>query len=118
MKQAQFFEAVKFTRAGIVAVQDGTKGFKLVARVNHTDADGESETQEMVLTTTVGDETRYFKAVAALPLVLREHKIFSFGVELEDVEVKKGKRKVVKPAAAPTAPARKTAKGSQEAATA
>lgn len=113
MKQSQFFEAVKFTRAEVVAIQEGSKGFKLVARVSHQGDNGEAEVEEITLTTTVEDETRYFKAVAALPLMLRANKVLAFSVELENTDIKKGKRRVSKPtAAAPAAststPARKT----------
>ena len=97
MKSAQFFEMVMFSGAQVVAMQDGSKGFKLVATLSKTLPDGSVSNTEMVMDT-VNNEPRYFKSVASIPEILREKDIFSFSVVIEDEDIKKRKRAKVKPA--------------------
>lgn len=110
MKSAQFFQTVVFTGANVVAVQEGSKGYKLVAQLEKADKEtGEVSINEVTMET-VDNEPRYFKSVASIPEILRDKEIYSFTVKIADSDIKKSKR-----AKKPATPAKTAAKGKETA---
>lgn len=87
MNRSQFFQTVKLARATVEVVQDGNKGYKLTAFIQHE----EEERTEIVLM--YNDEARYFKGFKSVVDLLRHYQIFNFSTRLDskDIAVKKAK---------------------------
>lgn len=92
MKSAQFFQTVVFTGATVTAVQEGNKGYKLVAMLEKTNKETSEVTKSEVVMETINDEPRYFKSVASIPAMLRDKDIYLFSVQIDNEDIKKRKR--------------------------
>lgn len=86
MNRTQFFSTVKLARVPVSVIQEGDKGFKLIASVQHED----EEPIEIGLL--YKDEPRYFKSLSSVGDVMREYGIKEFSVKIDTVEVAKVER--------------------------
>jgi hypothetical protein len=103
MNRSQFFQTVKLARATVEVVQEGNKGYKLTAFVQHE----EEERTEIVLQ--YQDEPRYFKGFKSVVDLLRHYQVLNFTTRLDSKDI------VVKKAPAKKAPAKKTSAGKESA---
>lgn len=81
MNRTQFFSTVKLARVPVAVIQEGDKGFKLIASVQHDD----EEPIEIGLL--YQNEPRYFKSLSSVGDVMREYGVKEFSVKMDTVKV-------------------------------